>query len=92
MKENNCGFFAGLYNLLPPHRITNFKKQGTPEFVKWLRSSITSNIFHLWQCLALVEGLLQHGRLTFEQLVMRATSTKSERKSLFLSEMIYLIG
>ncbi|CAA6665735.1 unnamed protein product [Spirodela intermedia] len=30
-------------------------------------------------CLALVEGLLQHGRLTFEQLVMRATSTKSER-------------
>uniref|UniRef100_A0A1D1ZJI4 DNA-directed RNA polymerase III subunit RPC3 n=1 Tax=Anthurium amnicola TaxID=1678845 RepID=A0A1D1ZJI4_9ARAE len=47
-------------------------------FTKFL--AIVAGEFDDHQCEALIEGLLQHGRLTFEQLVMRATSKPKENE------------
>jgi len=50
-------------------------------------------ILHFLQCEALLEGLLQHGRLTFDQLVLRATSKQSEGiKRFSLSSVLTIYG
>uniref|UniRef100_A0A1D1Y778 DNA-directed RNA polymerase III subunit RPC3 n=1 Tax=Anthurium amnicola TaxID=1678845 RepID=A0A1D1Y778_9ARAE len=52
-------------------------------FTKFL--AIVAGEFDDHQCEALIEGLLQHGRLTFEQLVMRATSKPKENEGSTIS-------
>lgn len=37
-----------------------------------------------WQSVALLEGLLQHGRLTLQQMLDRAESSQNESKFILL--------